>query len=180
MREGAARKRGGMHAPGTLPLSWSRTPAVSCCRKRERRRSGRSGSRSLAPSPRPLRTARASFPACRSSRLTGGDAGRSEDPQAPAVDAPLRGGPIALGSGHAWRAPVVRCLRRPSRSDRVSHCPASCSSSSTRGKSAPFQVGARHPRGVALSLRLLEGLRFLPHPLPPGPWPALQPVESVA
>ena len=40
---------------------------MSRCRKRER--SGRSGSRSLSPSPRPLRTARASFPACRSSRF---------------------------------------------------------------------------------------------------------------
>jgi hypothetical protein len=34
------------------------------------------------------------------------------------------------------------------------------------------------PLRVALSLRLPEGLRLLPHPLPPGHWPALQQVES--
>jgi hypothetical protein len=48
------------------------TPGVSCGRKRER--SGRSGQEAVSPSPPPLSTARASFPACRSSRLTGSDA----------------------------------------------------------------------------------------------------------
>jgi hypothetical protein len=109
--------------------------------------SGRSGSRSLSPGPRPLRTARASFPAGRSSRWTCGDAGRSGDPQAQALDSPFRGGPINLGPVHAWRATVFRCLRWPYRSDRVSHCPSSCSSYSTSGKSAPFQVGSLHPCG---------------------------------
>src|SRR5438128_3697736 len=40
MREGAARKRGGTHAPGTLPLSWSRTPAVSRAQWPQRGTSG--------------------------------------------------------------------------------------------------------------------------------------------
>jgi hypothetical protein len=78
-----------------IPDFWkgrSRTPRIRCCRKRER--SERSGSRSLSPGPRPLRTARASFPACRSSRLTCSDAGRSEDPKAQALDSPCRWGPI--------------------------------------------------------------------------------------
>jgi hypothetical protein len=154
------------------------TPGMSRCRKRERRRSIRSGSRSLSPGPRPLRTARASFPACRSSRLTCGDAGRSEDPKAQALDSPFRRGPIDLGPVHAWRATVFRCLRRPYRADRVYHCLSFVSSYSTRGKSAPFQVGSLHPQGVALSLRLPEGLRFLAPPLPPGHWPALRQVES--
>jgi hypothetical protein len=121
------------------------SPKLTCCRKRER--SGRSGKEAVSPAPPPLRTARASFPACRSSRLTCGDAGRSEDPKAQALDSQCRGGPIDLGPVHAWRATVVRCLKRPYRADRVSHCPSSFSSYSTRGKSAPFQVGSLHPGG---------------------------------
>ena len=64
------------------------TPGVSRARKRER--SGRSGKEAVSPSPPPLRTARASFPACRSSRLTCRVAGRSEDPKAPALDSAFR------------------------------------------------------------------------------------------
>jgi hypothetical protein len=45
------------------------------------------------------------------------------------------------------RATVFRCLKRPYRSDRVCHCLSFVSSSSTRGKSAPFQVGSLHPFG---------------------------------
>ena len=45
------------------------------------------------------------------------------------------------------RATVFRCLKRPDRSDRVCHCLSFVSSSSTRGKSAPFQVGSLHPLG---------------------------------
>jgi hypothetical protein len=154
-----------------------RTLALSRCRKPQR--SGGSGKEAVSPSPPPLRTARASFPACRSSRLTCRNAGRSEDPKAPALDCPLGLFPVDLVPGSARRATVVRCRWWPYRSDRVSHGLSSFSSYSTRGKSAPFQVGSLHPRGVALSLRLPEGLRFLPHPLPPGYWPALRPVESV-
>jgi hypothetical protein len=58
-----------------LPQQFRRlTPGFSGCRKRERRTSGWSGKEAVSPSPPPLRTARASFPACRSSRLTGSDA----------------------------------------------------------------------------------------------------------
>jgi hypothetical protein len=128
----------------------ARTPAFSCCRKRER--SGRSGKEAVSPSPPPLRTARASFPACRSSRLTCRNAGRSEDPKAPALDCPLGLLPVGLVSGRVRRATVVRCRGWPYRADRVSHRLSFFSSDSTRGKSAPFQVGSLHPRGVALSL----------------------------
>jgi hypothetical protein len=119
------------------------TLAVS--RRRKRERSGRSGSRSLSPGPRPLRTARASFPACRSSRLTCRDAGRSEDPKAQVLDCPLRFAPVDLVPAGGRRATVVRCRRWPNRSDRVSHHLPSFSPYSTRGKSAPFQVGYLHP-----------------------------------
>jgi hypothetical protein len=113
------------------------TPGFSRCRKREQRRSGRSGKEAVSPSPPPLRTARASFPACRSSRLTCRyTLGHSEDPQAQALDCPL-----------TRRATVVRCHWWPYRSDRVSHGLPSCSSYSTGGKSAPFQVGSFHPCG---------------------------------
>jgi hypothetical protein len=122
-------------------------PDMSRRGKRERRRSRRSGSRSLSPGPRPLGTARASFPACRSGRLTCGDAGRSEAPKAQALDSPFHGGPIDLGPVHAWIATVCRWLRRPYRSDRVSHGPSSFSSYSISGKSAPFQVRSFHPCG---------------------------------
>ena len=103
------------------------------------------GSRSLSPGPRPLRTARASFPACRSRRLTCRDAGRSEDPKAQVLDCPLRFAPVDLVPAGGRRATVVRCRRWPNRSDRVSHHLPSCSPYSTRGKSAPFQVGYLHP-----------------------------------
>jgi hypothetical protein len=76
------------------------------------------------------------------------------------------------------RATVFRCLKRPYRSDRVCHGLSFVSSSSTRGKSAPFQVGSLHPPGMALALRLPQGLRCLPPPLPPGYWPALRQGES--
>ena len=56
-------------------------------------------------------------------------------------------GPIDLGPVQAWRAAVFRCLKRPSRTDRVSHCPSFFPSCSTGGKSAPFQVGSLHPCG---------------------------------
>jgi hypothetical protein len=42
------------------------------------------------------------------------------------------------------RATVFRCRGRPYRADRVYHGLAFVSSSSTRGKSAPFQVGSLH------------------------------------
>ena len=50
-----------------------RTLGLSGCRKPQVAAEG-SGSESLSPGPRPLRTARAKFPACRSSRWTGSDA----------------------------------------------------------------------------------------------------------
>jgi hypothetical protein len=93
-----------------------------------------------------------SFPACRSSRLTCRNAGRSEDPKAPALDCPLGLFPVGLAPGSVRRATVVRCRWWPDRSDRVSHRLSFFSSDSTRGKSAPFQVGSLHPRRVALSL----------------------------
>ena len=99
----------------------------------------------MSPAPPPLRTARARFPACRSSRWTCGHAGRSADPQAQVVDGPLRFAPVDLVPAGGRRATVVRCRRGPTRADRVSpHLPA-CSPDSTRGKSAPFPVGYRPP-----------------------------------
>src|SRR5262245_50261125 len=95
------------------------TLGVSCCRKRER--SGRLGKEAVSPPPTPLRTARASFPACRSSRLTCRHAGRSEDPKAPALGCPLGLCPVSLVPGRVRRATVVRCHWWPYRSDRVSH-----------------------------------------------------------
>src|SRR5512134_282700 len=71
----------------------------------------------------------------------------SEDPKAQALDSPFRAGPIDLGPIQAWRATVFRCLKRPYRTDRVSHCLSSFSPYSTSGKSAPFQVGSFHPCG---------------------------------
>src|SRR5882724_674605 len=52
----------------------SPTLRLSRCQKRKRGTSGRSGKEAVSPSPPPLRTARASCPACRSSRLPGHDA----------------------------------------------------------------------------------------------------------
>ena len=115
-------------------------------RYRKRERSGRSGSRSLSPGPRPLRTARASFPACRSSRLTclRRPLGRS---QSAALAVRSACCPVDLVPGRARRATVVRCRWWPYRSDRVSHGLSSFSSYSTRGKSAPFQVVSPPTRG---------------------------------
>src|SRR5262245_20986983 len=104
------------------------------------------------------RDMRAHTPSCepplaeRHSSATGtaeyrGNAGHSEDPTVQALDSPFRGGPIALGPVHAWIAAVFRCLRRPYRSDQVSHRPSAFSSDSICGKSAPFQVGYLHPCG---------------------------------
>src|SRR5262249_24227379 len=59
----------------TSPLPGGRrTLGLSRCRKPKRGTSVGSGKEAVSPSPPPLRTARASFPACRSSRLTGSDA----------------------------------------------------------------------------------------------------------
>jgi hypothetical protein len=72
---------------------------------------------------------------------------RSEDPKAQALDYPFRGGPIDLGPVRGRIATVFRCLGQPYRTDRVCHCHSFVSSYSTRGKSAPFQVGSLHRPG---------------------------------
>jgi hypothetical protein len=120
-----------------------------------------------------------SFPACRSSRLTCGDAGHSEDPQAQALDCPLglfpsRSGARQCAASHGRSVPLVALPFGP-----CFPWPFFLLFLLDPWEVSTLSGWVSPPLRAALSLRLPEGLRFLPPPLPPGHWPALQPVESV-
>jgi hypothetical protein len=70
--------------------------------------------------------------------------GRLADPHAQGLDAPCRGGPLALGPIRGRSATVWRGLGRPSRADRGYQGLAGVSSDATGGTSAPLPVGSLH------------------------------------
>jgi hypothetical protein len=94
-----------------------------------------------------------------------------DDPPLPGSHPPIAACPVDAGPGHCRQARGRLSLAVPHGTLRPGgRLAASAASGHTRGKSAALQ---REAISLPLSVRLPDGLRCRPHPLPAPPFPSL-------